>query len=358
MQNSTSAASLILLAHLPGAAASPRFPSLPGLPPEMFFRGLAALGLVLVLVGLWAAWRLFRPVRLVAPATTPMPAAMVPVFPARPVASPAFATRLPDPTPGSASLVYLVARHDKVIQSPIAGVYITLGKCFQDLGFQVARAPALAELETLLKNGVPAVMGVDCRLGPRVLRDITRLTRRYPALRDSVYLFYNAERPETLLSPVTLPHAHFLGLGIASQQVMEILAPAFDFESEGVESGGRGSGAIFEGTVSENSLPEILQFLEVGRRTGLLSIEDGYPAGVINFEDGGITSAQTHLHEGMEAIFEILSLGTGLFRFFPGRASGRVSTRWSATEVLMHWAQRQDETGEMVARQGLGRLPD
>ena len=111
------------------------------------------------------------------------------------------------------------------------------------------------------------------------------------------------------------------------------------------------SGAVFEGKVSENSLPEILQFLEVGRRTGLLSLETEHPAGVINFQEGEIVSAQTHRHEGVEAVFEILSLSRGKFRFFPGRVTSRSATRLSATEVLLHWAHRMDETGEMVARQ-------
>lgn len=266
-------------------------------------------------------------------------------------------------TPASAEgadrerLVCLVARHDKVIQSPISGVYITLGKCFQDIGFNVQRATSLAALEDLLKTGVPGVLGVDCRLGPRTLREIARLARLYPAMRNSVFLFYNAERPEALHPPAVLPHAHFLGLAFASQQVMEILAPAFEFEPIASESGEKkDTGAIFEGTLSENSLPEILQFLEIGRRTGLLSLEDEQPAGVINFEEGDITSAQTHRHEGVDAVFEILSLNRGKFRFFPGKVTGQTENRISATQVLLHWAQRVDETGEMVARQDTGEI--
>jgi hypothetical protein len=251
-----------------------------------------------------------------------------------------------------------VGRHDKVIQSPISGVYITLGKCFQDLGFIVRRAASLAELEDLLESGVPGVMGVDCRLGPRTLREIARLARVHPAMRDCVFLFYNAERPETLHPPAILPHAHFLGLAFASQQVMEILAPAFEFEPAPEENGRADTGAVFEGVLSENSLPEILQFLEIGRRTGLLSIEIEQPAGVINFQDGDITSAQTHLHEGVEAVFEMLSLNRGKFRFFPGKATVPGETRISATQVLMQWAQRVDEIGEMAVRREGGTLLD
>jgi hypothetical protein len=240
-----------------------------------------------------------------------------------------------------------------VIQSPIAGVYINLGKCFEDLGFLVQRAATLSELETRLGSGLPGVMVLDLRLGPRTLHEMARLARRFPSLRDCVFLCYNAERPEALTPPALLPHAHFLGLAFASQQVMEILAPAFEFEpvtGEAGEAAEKDTGAIFEGTLTQNSLPEILQFLEIGRRTGLLSLEAEQPSGVINFEEGGITSAQTHLREGADAVIEMLGLNRGKFRFFPGMVTRRNEQRLSVTGILMHWAKHLDETGEMAVR--------
>jgi hypothetical protein len=315
--------------------------------------GLAAFGGLLVLIGCWAAWRLVRLGRF----------ARRRDHVARRAAGRGNGGEAPNPPATATSsggdrdrerVVCLVSRHDKVIQSPIAGVYITLGKCFEDLGFQVQRAATLPDLAASLKAGVPGVMAVDCRLGPRTLREIAHLARQYAGLRRCVFLFYNAERPEALTPPAILPHAHFLGLAFASQQVMEILAPAFEFEAlgeTGAEGSAKESGAIFEGTLSENSLPEILQFLEIGKRTGLLSLEAEQPAGVINFVEGDIASAQTHLHEGVEAVYEMLALTRGKFKFFPGKVTGGATTRWSVTQVLMQWAQRVDETGEMVARE-------
>lgn len=337
--------------------------------------GLAGLGALLFLIGLWAVWRLAFSVDAPQPSQLPQPESppQLSLLPQPPRPGP----QLPEPvSPAAAAdpgrrdrVVCMVARHDKVIQSPIAGVYINLGKCFEDLGFTVQRVVSLAELDLQLRQGLPGVMGVDCRLGPRVLREVARLAPRYPGLRECVFLFYNAERPERLSPPAALPHAHFLGLAFASQQVMEILAPAFDFRETAVDQEGaadaedaedaddgraaareKESGAVFEGKVSENSLPEILQFLEIGRRTGLLSLEKDLPAGVINFHEGDIVSAQTHHNEGLDAVYEILSLSAGKFRFFPGRVTVRSATRLSVTEVLLHWAQRMDETGEMVAR--------
>lgn len=330
---------------------------------ELVARGLAGLGVLLVLIGLWAIYRLILsgftdpPPEKSGGRRFPAPSSR-PGKSSRPAPSPVplpVEARTTDPLPAPAErerLVLLVARHDKVIQSPIAGVYINLGKCFADLGFLVQRAATLSELETRLESGLPGVMALDLRLGPRTLHEMARLARRFPALSECVFLCYNAERPEALTPPAILPHAHFLGLAFASQQVMEILAPAFEFEPVGSEAGEaeKDTGAIFEGTLSQNSLPEILQFLEIGRRTGLLSLEAEQPAGVINFEEGGITSAQTHLREGAEAVIEMLGLNRGKFRFFPGKVTRRDGQRLSVTAILMHWAKHLDETGEMAVR--------
>ncbi len=253
-------------------------------------------------------------------------------------------------------LVCLLAGYEKVIQSPIIGVFISLEKCFEDLGFIHHSTTSLEDLISILKDGIPGVLCVDSKINPDILRDITRLVYQFPGLRKSVFIFYNAEGADAKSPPAVLPNIHFLGSVFASQQVMEILAPSFNFETVSGSETGKDSGAIFEGMVSENALAEILQFLEVGRRTGLLSLETDQPAGVINFEDGEITFAQTHSHEGVEAVFEILSLNQGKFQFFPGTALGAAQPRLCATQVMLLWAQRVDETGEMSARRDSDEL--
>ena len=99
-----------------------------------------------------------------------------------------------------------------------------------------------------------------------------------------------------------------------------------------------------------HALQEILQFLEVGRRTGMLSVEDGKPAGVISFELGVITFAQTRLNEGIEAVMEILSVTGGTFHFFENKRVMQSNCRLPAQEALMQWACRVDEDGKAVPR--------
>ncbi len=109
---------------------------------------------------------------------------------------------------------------------------------------------------------------------------------------------------------------------------------------------------LLEGKVAGNGLSEILQFLESGRRTGMLSVENGHPAGVINFTDGMITFAQTKFYEGPDAVLEILSLPAGSFQFFGDKRIRQVNCRLSAFEILLQSAHRLDETGKFAFLKG------
>ena len=97
------------------------------------------------------------------------------------------------------------------------------------------------------------------------------------------------------------------------------------------------------GEISEHNLSDVLQFLETGRKTGLLSIQDDHPVGLVHLEKGVITFAQTHTFEGAEAVYEILSQESGLFRFYPDKTPVRGNCRLAATDVLLQWARRMDE---------------
>ena len=99
-----------------------------------------------------------------------------------------------------------------------------------------------------------------------------------------------------------------------------------------------------EGRIASGGLCDILQFLEVGQRTGTLSIEDGPPAGVLQFANGIITFAQTPGAWGIAAVLEMLSLDRGAFRFYGDKRMDQSNCRLSAFEVALRWAHRQDET--------------
>lgn len=246
-------------------------------------------------------------------------------------------------------LVVLLGQGEKIIESGIAGVFISLEKFFRDIGFSVIVTPDLRRFDQILQDGVPIIIGIDCRLGPRGLRRVDALCRACFGVRASVVFFYNAAHPESLTPPPSLPQATFLGQSFASIQVLELVSYAISVEANAPRPADTGrEPCSLEGKNVGHALPEILQFLEVGRRTGMLSVEDGNPAGIISFEQGLITFAQTRLNEGMEAVMEILAVSGGTFHFFENKRVMQSNCRLSAQEALMQWACRVDESGKAM----------
>lgn len=260
-------------------------------------------------------------------------------------------TRSPQEPVNRDKLVVLLGPGEKIIESGIAGVFISLEKFFRDIGFSVIVTPSLARFDGILQEGVPIIIGIDCRLGGKAMRKVDAMCRACFGVRASVVFFFNAANPESLKPPPSLPQATYLGEKFASIQVLELISYAISVEANAPRPAEtRREPCTLEGKNTGHALQEILQFLEVGRRTGMLSVEDGKPAGIISFEQGVITFAQTRLNEGIEAVMEILSVTGGTFHFFENKRVMQTNCRLPAQEALMQWACRVDESGKALPR--------
>jgi hypothetical protein len=247
------------------------------------------------------------------------------------------------PAAGRGTPALLVAERDVLIRGGIPGVYLPLSRCLGDLGFQVILGADLRQVAAALRPGAPLVIGIDCALGRPVLKAVEALAKARPELAEATLFFYNAAHPEILHPPASLPQAHYLGQDVDSRHLMEIVSPAWAPPGLPAPSGDRERSTL-EGCITRHALAEILQFLEVGRRTGILQLETGAPAGVLVFEDGDITDARTPMTQGPDAVFEILAFDRGTFRFQAETSVGPGDMRLSATQLLLHWARRMDES--------------
>src|SRR6185369_4538216 len=111
--------------------------------------------------------------------------------------------------------VVLLGRGEKIIESGIAGVFVSLDKFLRDIGFQVEATADLRRFEAILRHGAPVILGIDFGLGPKALRRIDAACRACFDMRAAVVFFYNAARPETLKPPASLPQATYLGESFA-----------------------------------------------------------------------------------------------------------------------------------------------
>jgi len=103
------------------------------------------------------------------------------------------------------------------------------------------------------------------------------------------------------------------------------------------------SGAAIEGSLSEVGLPDILQLLTVGGKTGILHLSGDEGEGRLYLKDGQVVHAAAADQEGEEAAYALAGWSRGRFAFEPGEASPATTINRSATALLMEAARRSDE---------------
>ena len=107
------------------------------------------------------------------------------------------------------------------------------------------------------------------------------------------------------------------------------------------QSGGDASGVT--GSLKEMSLPDLVQILSHGRKTGRLKLTMGQHKGEIHFVDGEIYNALFDQQRGEEAFFHMLRYREGTFILDPTfRAESRV-IEMTAEMLLLEGMRRFDE---------------
>jgi len=74
---------------------------------------------------------------------------------------------------------------------------------------------------------------------------------------------------------------------------------------------------VFSGNLKQTGLFDAIQFLEIGRRQGVLHIYSGRRKGYLTFVEGKVVDSFYRNHTGREALLEMLELGEGDFYFEP-----------------------------------------
>ncbi|HYB73391.1 MAG TPA: DUF4388 domain-containing protein [Candidatus Sulfotelmatobacter sp.] len=112
--------------------------------------------------------------------------------------------------------------------------------------------------------------------------------------------------------------------------------------------------AGIQGRLQEVSLPNVIQILEVERKTGTLELERGGERAALHFDEGQIVDAAWKDHGGEMAVYRILQWTEGAFRFDPAAAGAAPAQRIQSNNqhLLMEGMRRLDEGARL-----LGELP-
>lgn len=113
-----------------------------------------------------------------------------------------------------------------------------------------------------------------------------------------------------------------------------------------------GSGEI-RGDVAQVSLPDLLQLLSMGRKTGTLSVTTSSSAGEIRLAEGEVVDAMFRRAEGMKAVIRLLGEREGAFQFAPDQTPGLRRIRESISSILMEGTRQVDEVRRLRELLGL-----
>lgn len=97
-----------------------------------------------------------------------------------------------------------------------------------------------------------------------------------------------------------------------------------------------------QGGLRHMALPDLLQFLAQGRRTGTLEIKSGRREGLIRLVQGMIIHAEFRRVQDMDALFDMLSLDSGDFVFNPSTPPDYPVSGREVVDILMLWLARKD----------------
>ena len=238
----------------------------------------------------------------------------------------------------------IVAKSEKQIQYSLTDSTTTLAKCFSEIGFKVETAPTLERASGMLVHFVPDVVVIDWQANENPLSFLGSLLGNKKTSSDILVLYYNVPEAESAKKRTAMENVHFLGLSFSDRDVFRLVTPVI-ISSVGRRRSIRTSveTSALGGEIGQGSLIEVMQFIEIGRKTGCLYVVMEKPFGLIYFEQGRLIYAATPTRQGREAVFELLNLKQGHFSFVLDKTSSTKNVDLSTLEILMEWTKTVDE---------------
>ncbi len=166
------------------------------------------------------------------------------------------------------------------------------------------------------------------------------------------FLFYNVPDPTSVPPCKALRNVNFLGLSVGDRDIFKVVTPLLVHKAETESAADIQKGlqrCALEGEIAGGNLLEVLQFIEIGSKTGCLMVETHGPFGLVYFSEGRIIYAAAKGPEGgpiygVEGVYEILNQPMGKFRFITNKQPKVANLNLPTLSVLMEWTKEKDES--------------
>jgi len=246
----------------------------------------------------------------------------------------------------------ILAKESKHVQYMLTNSTETMEHCFSEIGFSVNIVKDSVVARNNIESGMPDLILVDWNFETAILAKIDNLFARIMPPVMPHFLFYNVPDPTSVPPYKALRNVNFLGISVVDRDIFKVVTPLLVHQAtaESVKDIQKGvQRCALEGEIDGGNLLEVLQFIEIGSKTGCLMIETKGPFGLVYFNDGRITYAAAKgpdgnpIH-GVEGVYEILNQPIGKFRFITNKQPKVANLNLPTLSVLMEWTRQKDES--------------
>jgi CheY-like chemotaxis protein len=225
-----------------------------------------------------------------------------------------------------------------IIGDPVDKHRQALAIFLRDKGLEVIEVSdgSRALAEALLRK--PDVLLLDLSvpiLGPERL---VQILRSNPNTKDMPIIFFSdQERSITGFRPGT---DQFIRRPFQEEEVLQRIQRLIykDPLSEALTADSE-----ISGNLSQFSVPDLWQMLSMNRKSGVLQVEGEQVSGSIYIERGDIVSASTQNLVGEKALFRMIPLKVGKFRFLPGKVGVRRTIFTPSQHTILEGLRHDDE---------------
>ncbi|MGA2506709.1 MAG: DUF4388 domain-containing protein [Chitinispirillaceae bacterium] len=234
----------------------------------------------------------------------------------------------------------IFAKSSVSIRCIVSNKTMSLEKYLGAIGFSVKTVRMLDGAQKTITKLQPEVVFIDWDITDDIPGTIEILFAGYDENKLPLAVFFNLpDLSDIPMIPVLL-RAYHLGRSFSDHDISKLITPTMLSRTTQKAT----AAAALEGDIAEGNLPEIMQFIETGKKTGCLLIETDLPLGMIYFGQGRIIhAAAANNVMGREAISFLLDLKQGKFKFLLNKEPKTSDLNLSTLEVLMEWSKAEDE---------------
>lgn len=205
-----------------------------------------------------------------------------------------------------------------------------LASALRARGIRVANAGDAFDAVEQAFQSHPDVVLVDKRLDQE--QDLTRAFEVVPELSDTPVLLLVGNTAHHELGPREVSRGD---LDLVVSRIVEV-SPR-DARAPVLHE--------LQGNLEQTPMTDVIQLLNMSRRSGVLSVNTSFGAGEVRLAGGEVVDAVFRQFEGEKAFFRMLGEREGRFAFSPGEPSFARRLTAPTSQLLMEAVRRIDEVG-------------